>query len=640
MNVHSKCFSDDCFHVRQVRRGAGLTCALVFLVVWGAVGGFPRAGAQALSGAEQTEWQQRLVSVMPNSVDGARTMQALHNLPPDTSLALLKDAWQKIASAETRLYVLNMSQDHPRVLELLDLGVKDTSLYVQNRAIQALEMYSFENYAEDFGAYDAWRQKQAGRSLEETMRESCREYVQSVQKADDGTRFQRLTLLQRVAYNVGAASHSRLRRKAMLESGLPDALAEWLNSPTTAWMAFAVLRNLKMDEAYLRRVVVPRIGPDVELNFRRQALGVLATPDNRWAADILLKMFVKEYPDPESENVGYALTQMGDPRLLPTLIAMIGADNSPDGQRILGNILNLMTGNGSGLLHDGAWWRTWWTRNAARFPADVRALPIPQIAVRQRPANPGAVQGPEQHQIAGDFKRTYWLVSPTRLLRGRPVAAGAPPANLAVRAVTEEEAPGLLVVLPPDGNGANAALFWHSLEQKTLKNRYLVAVAVAPNWSQTQPATWLTVDSVKQVKEAKFSTEKFAAEIVQDVLASHTVDRNRIFLHGAADSGLAVYACSLDEATPFKGFYVLASPFKSANLPPLSRAKNRRYLIQHSSDDKTAPFILAAAAQKILAEQGAVAKLEPYKGAHGYVFANPNADPIGDAIAWLEGSRK
>src|SRR5207237_1157158 len=113
-----------------------------------------------------------------------------------------------------------------------------------------------------------------------------------------------------IAYNLGGAAHARERRKAMLESGLPEALAAWVGSPSTAWTAFAVLRNLKMDEAYLRRVVVPLTDAKNDVNFRRQAVGVLATPDNRWAADLLLKMFVEEYPDAEAENIGYALSQL------------------------------------------------------------------------------------------------------------------------------------------------------------------------------------------------------------------------------------------------------------------------------------------------------------------------------------------
>jgi predicted esterase len=661
----SACSTSDDFarrrSVTRTRPTSGRVSALqvarlLIVLTTLAAGSLTTCAAQAQSAAapDRETLEQRLISISPNTIDGARTVQALLAMDPDAGLALLQDAWPKVESAETRLYLLNMLQEDPSVLDVLQLGVTDPSLVVQNRAFQALEMVSFENFAEDFGAYNAWRHRQEGRTLEETMRESCREYIQSVNRLDDAQRFPQLSVLQRIAYNLGASAHSVARRRAMLDSGLPDALAGWLKSPTTAWTAFAVIRNLKMDEAYLRKVIVPLTEPTVDANFRRQALGVLASPDNAWAAEMLLKMFVREYPDPDAENLGYALTQMGDPRALPTLIAMIETDKSPEGQRVLGNILNLMTGNTSGLMRDGAWWRSWWTKNGARFPAEVRALQIPQVVLRQRPAAPSAVQGPEQHQIAGDIKRTYWLVTPTAYVRSHQAAAGgpvppAPPAaNGLVKTVVttargsggDSGPPGLLVVLPPDGNGANAALFWQEMEQKALQNRYLVAVAVAPKWSDTQPSVWLTADSVKQVKEAKFTTEKFVAEIVQDVAAGHTIRPGRVFLHGAAESGPAAYACSLDEMTPFKGFYILASAFKSAGLPPLARARGRRYLIQHSPDDKAAPFVMAAAAQKLLTEHGAAARLFPYKGSHGYVFADPAADPIGGAISWLDGSQK
>jgi predicted esterase len=308
-----------------------------------------------------------------------------------------------------------------------------------------------------------------------------------------------------------------------------------------------------------------------------------------------------------------------------------------------------MCGNNSGQTHDGAWWRTWWVKNSSRFRADVRDIPITRVALRPRTPLAPISRGPEQHQIAGDFKRTYWLISPSGFIRSQHIAPPAPPRlsiagnarDAAIPAIIQgDETPGLLVVLPPDGNGANAALFWQQMEDKALKNRTYIAVATAPKWSETQTATWLTVENAKQVKEAKFTTEKFAAEIVQDVMASHTIQPNRTYLHGAAESGPAAYACSLDETTPFKGFYILASAFKSASLPPLSRARNRRYFIQHSTDDKTAPFVMAAAAQKLLAEQGAAAKLASYKGSHGYVFSDPAADPIGDAISWLDGTQK
>jgi len=326
---------------------------------------------------------------------------------------------------------------------------------------------------------------------------------------------------------------------------------------------------------------------------------------------------------------------------------MIDADQTLDGQRVLGNILNLMTGNTSGVIHDAAWWRAWWKKNASRFPADVRSMEVPHLALRQRQTTPFATRGPEQHLIGGDVKRTYWLVSPVASGRGRIPAIGAPPGPPgqpaiapAAKAAADSDLPGLLVVLPPDGNGADGALFWQTLEQKSLKNNYLVAVAVAPKWSQTQPAVWLTADNVKQVKEARFDTAKFVADIVQDIVSTRTIAASRIYLHGATDSGPIAYACSLEDTTPFRGFYILASVFKSANLPPLTRAKGRHYVVQHSPEDKSAPYFMAAAAQKTLKDHQAIVDLLPYAGSHGYLFTDQAADPIGEAIAALENAKK
>lgn len=129
------------------------------------------------------------------------------------------------------------------------------------------------------------------------------------------------------------------------------------------------------------------------------------------------------------------------------------------------------------------------------------------------------------------------------------------------------------------------------------------------------------------------------ADIVKDVAATQAVALDRVYLHGAADSGPVAYACSLEETTPFHGFYILASAFKSAQLPTLAHAKGRRYLIQHSKEDKVSPYWMAAAAQKLLSQHGAVARLLPYRGNHGYDFAEDIFAQMGVAIAWLEGTK-
>lgn len=254
----------------------------------------------------------------------------------------------------------------------------------------------------------------------------------------------------------------------------------------------------------------------------------------------------------------------------------------------------------------------------------------------------------ETRLIDKDDKRTYVLLAPgSRGYYGRRIMrqmdgtfriqterVPTPGEKAAVPAVSSA---GLLVVLPPgDGDGLNAVEFWADVMQKVLKGRYYVALAVAPRWESSHLTTWLTDNNVKQVKDARFSTETMAADIARDVSAIHNIDPRRVFLHGAAESGLAAYACSLHDTTPFKGFYIHDAPFRSAQLPSLAHAHGRRYYLQQSQDDKNEPLWMADVARKLLTDQGASVKMVTYHGSGPYNFADDRWENMSEAMAWLE----
>src|SRR5262249_30874828 len=161
---------------------------------------------------------------------------------------------------------------------------------------------------------------------------------------------------------------------------------------------------------------------------------------------------------------------------------------SPEAARGLGNILTQLTGVNNGFVHDSTWWHAWWSKNSGRFSPEIRALAFPKVTLRARPAPPPAFLGngfveqppkPQMPQIANDAKRTYWVIGPpganggVRLLTNfaggrmevqvlgdlpiqglvvRAQAAGAAPAQQPAA----KDLPGLLVVMPGDGNGADA----------------------------------------------------------------------------------------------------------------------------------------------------------------------------------------
>src|SRR5581483_3905083 len=536
----------------------------------------------------------------------------------DAAFEILRDNWKRITDENgVKEMILDAftAAAHPRVLDILHLGATDPALPVQNVALYRVQLYAFQNFTEDYSAYLEWRKQFAGKPIPEVLRENCRAYIARFDKAEE---VERQTLAQQftIIYFAPTVKLSRARRQAALDVGILDMLAKHITPTDASPSALELVSALDPDEDFLRRVIAPLLDKNVPNATRFAAMNVFRRPGNRWACDRLLEMLKEEYPGPASGALLNALRLISDPHALPTLIGMLEADDTPDGMQLLGGTLGQMVAIGNGASHNGAWWRNWWEKNKLRFPEDVRALTIPKLKLKLKAVAVGAgavtaIQV-ESRRIANDPQRTYWLLRPQKAS-----ARGVPPDGRAV----PDSAPGLLVVLAGgDGNGANAVAFWQEVAQKALKGNYLVALPVAPKWGANPPIVWVTRGSRKQVKEARFTTESFVADIVKDVAATQAVAPDRVYLHGAADSGPAAYACSLEETTPFHGFYILASAFKSAQLPSLAHAKGRRYLIQHSKEDKVSPFWMAAAAQKLLSQQGAVVRLLPYRGNHGYDF--------------------
>lgn len=248
----------------------------------------------------------------------------------------------------------------------------------------------------------------------------------------------------------------------------------------------------------------------------------------------------------------------------------------------------------------------------------------------------------ETRRIDNDSHKAYVLLAPGgRGYNGRrnPFRANDVPGVPGSKdAPPEMPSAGLLVVLPPaDGDGTLAAQFWAEVMRSVLKGRYYVAVAVAPKWADAQAAPWTTETTLKQTKGALFTTESFVKDIVNDVNTVYNIDPQRVFLHGAAESGLAAYACSLMPQTPFKGFYIHDAPFRSGQLPPLATSRGRRYFLQQSQDDKTGPLWMAEAARKLLMDKGATVKVAPYHGTGAYNFADNNRwEHLSEAMTWLE----
>jgi predicted esterase len=179
-----------------------------------------------------------------------------------------------------------------------------------------------------------------------------------------------------------------------------------------------------------------------------------------------------------------------------------------------------------------------------------------------------------------------------------------------------------VVVLADQPYSTAASRHWQDIAGRLWDGKYLVALMTLPK-----------DDSKSGPRDAAAST---VAEVVRDARSRTPIDPKRVYLLGEGASGMEAYACSLEPNTPFHGFMILSSAFRSAQLPALSASKSRRYCLVHPRTSKAAPYVMAQAAESLLKQKGALVKLLPFEGAPSESGAGAGLDTaLRQGMLWL-----
>ncbi|HYO09180.1 MAG TPA: hypothetical protein VER17_09425 [Tepidisphaeraceae bacterium] len=564
---------------------------------------------------------------------------------PDAALAALKSNWSRIPSSEARQQILKafVFKAHPRVLDVLDLGMNDPEPQVQAWAANYLCNYAFVDFAENRAAYSDWRRQAADKPLATVVAASARAYVERLKAARGAD----------VAREARWVSEARLglreipaARAAAVDAGALDLAAAWLRDHVgdrdIVRGAAELLCPLGPDEMYLRRVVLPLLVDEATPSEALAAAAdLLGRPGNAWAVEPLLDALRRALltkKDHAGWTIAGALGEIGDPGAIPPMIAVIAADNTYQTIYGVGHFgLSKMTGVRYDQSHDGAWWKQWWERERQRFPEPARSATIPELpAAGVKPAAAAAGSGPaagrgrgpilaamlaadelpvQELSAGGDEKKKFFLIGPEP-------SAKKPP----------ESGHRLLLVLPGGDGSAEFQPFVTSIARRALPPGYLVAELVAPRWSDAENhIVWPTEKS--RDPKMKFTTEAFIDAVVADVGKTHKLDVKQVRALAWSSGGPAVYAAAMRAKTPITGSLVAMSVFKPAQLPPAQNLKGRAFYILHSPQDFI-PMTFPRNAEKVLAAAGAKAQLVTYEGGHGWhgdVFGNIRA-----GVDWLE----
>ncbi len=498
--------------------------------------------------------------------------------------------------------------------------------------------------------FAAWRKDFEGKPVVEIVSETTRDFLARLAQADAQTLpalLDEAGLLQWYSFQsadggvgspeskITATGLATVRRKAAFDAGLPEKIAAWLgpnNPPEVAEKALTLAIQFLPGDDFMRK-----IAPDVQRILTTKSAakardydftlpGVLAYYDAPWATDVLLATVRAQYAA-QPEAMISLLTNSRDARVIPALIAALAQENEGSWQRQPLNLaLIRLTHADAGTNHSADWWRDWVKKNRASLPQAAQAEAFPELPSAESAREYRIARTRKFVPLTNDSKQGYWLVASGSLLKRKastvPVHSPAAPPPSAFADVPMDSRPGLLVVFAEGDADGGGTRYWQNLVGRNFGGRYLAAVVpVASDSPASTPSAAL------------------AAQIARDVKAKYPVNPARVFLIGVGAGGQAVYASSLQPETPFAGFALVGSGFRPAALPPFARAKNRRYYLLQSPDDKRYPLFLAKAAFETLRKAGATAKLATYP-------LDPDAaqkaarDTVAAAIKWLEAQDK
>ena len=330
--------------------------------------------------------------------------QELAALPPDEGFAILEADWGKVHDDRARQQLLKAwfyampyplhVRDHPRLLDALDLGMRDPSPAVQTWAVGYVAGLAFRDFSEDRAAYREWYRAHRGRPVAEVVVGSVRRFAAESARSVKSEALKRASLLDRsrnVFRDVPGA------RQAAIDAGLLRTLRRWAWSadagspPKDRRLAFAALAafaQLQPPEEELRRVVLPLLDRQKPPEVRAAALSALEGRRNAWAMPPVLEVLAATLQEPHQQILlrraaASTIASFEDPRAIPILIAVIEADGTREANYDVGYLgLGRLTRVPFDQAHDGAWWRRWWEQNKARYPEAARAITIPERMIR------------------------------------------------------------------------------------------------------------------------------------------------------------------------------------------------------------------------------------------------------------------
>lgn len=349
----------------------------------------------------KTEWVERIKSAPNHKVMAFQLGPELVKVAPETGVIIAEAVWPqiKIQGVKTGLLKAFAFGKHPLVLRVLHLGMTDPDPEVRRYAETYLRPLAMRTFDGNAAAYQAWYKENGSKPIDALRSIGDNRLPETTE-----------TLLKKLQEEYPKRKVWDYAR-ALAEIGDPRTIPTMIgvidadNSYDTIYgVGYFGLGCAKMREvtgvnysAYHDGAWWRRWWAANKVQFPKEVQGIpipdlpktengkkhVPFPAELDTLDGKLKRLRKMFEKGQLRELSGLAGEIGDqkdPKAIPLMIGIIDADNSYDTVYGVGYFgLGFITGVRYSEFHDGAWWRRWWAANKKNYPADVRALTIPDL---------------------------------------------------------------------------------------------------------------------------------------------------------------------------------------------------------------------------------------------------------------------
>ncbi|MBI2921176.1 MAG: hypothetical protein HYY18_08850 [Planctomycetes bacterium] len=311
--------------------------------------------AESVSGADA-----EIDALVSGAAPPGAAAAALLRIDPQAMFVALRRRWPVPAAAGVRLEFLQaLAAGCPRLVDVLDLGMRDPEAAVRGWAAATLEGYAFEDFSGREEAYREWHARLGGLVTGELWPLCARACA---------------TRMLGLPVGQIPAGAERLRkyagwpgRKLLVESRMAEVIEAWIRSgdADAVRAALGVLPLYSPEAALLTRTVLPLLeSPDAGV----YALGALGSPGNTWAIPKIVP-FLRSGDPAAVEAAAAALAGIGDAASgIPPMIEAVLADTSGHAADTIGRAgLARLAGVETPEEKDLAWWQNWWAAEGPKY---------------------------------------------------------------------------------------------------------------------------------------------------------------------------------------------------------------------------------------------------------------------------------